>query len=100
MDPIGLKKLEKLEARIHEMVENLKTNNLLLVHRAVSLSYYMEKAEELNILKHQLYEAQVNLESIQNRVFKHYQEIFLTWRTDVRWLNYQSYHFLKYRNKD
>jgi len=65
----------------------MKQNDQLNIRLAINEFYYMQKAEELKILREQLQEAPIKLEILQERVCKHYKEIFCTWRHDMRLLN-------------
>lgn len=87
MQTINPGKLEKLEKHIRKLVEDLNEKDQLNVRLAINEFYYMEKAEELKILKERCQDAPIIEEILQERVCEHYIEIFCSWRHDVRWLN-------------
>jgi hypothetical protein len=87
MQNINTYKLAKLEERIRVIVDDLNQHNDLSIHNTISHSYYMEKAEELKIIKEELQQAQARLERIQNLVCGHYADVYSNWRRDIRWLN-------------
>lgn len=87
MQSINPGQLEKLEKYIRKLVEDLNGNDQLNVRLAINEFYYMQKAEELKILREQGQEEPIKLEILQDRVRKHYNEIFCSWRHDVRLLN-------------
>lgn len=58
-----------------------------MVHREIDQFYYMQKAEQLELLQEQLKEAQERLRAVENRIDDEYRNVFLCWVKDVRWLN-------------
>ena len=87
MHSINPGKLEKLENHIRKLVEDLNGKDQLNIRRAINEFYYMQKAEELKILKERCQDAPIIEEILQERVCKNYNEIFCSWRHDVRLLN-------------
>ena len=59
----------------------------MLVDGSTKEFYYMQKAEELKILKEQLNTARINFERTHKRICTHYEEIFHNWKQDVRIVN-------------
>lgn len=87
MKKIDTGKIAKIERRISRMVKLLHTHKELGIHHAINHFYYMQKTEELRLLKEQLLEAQTRLEMVQHNACHHYMELFTNWRKDIRWLN-------------
>ena len=84
---VNKEKLDKLNFYVSKMLRDLHLHNSLVIHRRISEFYYLEKVEELKLLKAQLMDAERKLEDVQVRVKEHYKDIFCTWRKDARWLN-------------
>jgi hypothetical protein len=87
MKKINTGKISRIERRVKTLLTLLQVNNELGIHKAIDHFYYMQKAEELRLLKEQLIEAQTELERVQQNACQHYMELFAHWRQDVRWLN-------------
>lgn len=84
---ISSEKLGRFIIQIQRVLEILRTYNTLFIHQRINESYYMQKEEELKILKAQLEESQKQLEATQIRINDHYKKVFINWRKDARWLN-------------
>ena len=87
MEKIDTGKISRIEHRVKRLLILLHVNNELGIHKAIDNFYYMQKAEELRLIKEQLIEAQSALERVQQNACQHYMELFVQWRRDVRWLN-------------
>ncbi len=87
MESIDIQKINQLIRAIEEMIDQLNRRNSLEVHKQISQSYYMLKAEELRLLSDQFHEAQQRYEVILGRVNEHYKNVFCKWKEDVKWLN-------------
>ena len=87
MEKINTGKISRIERRVKRLVTLLHAHNELGIHKTIDHFYYMQKAEELRLLKEQLIEAQSALERVQQHACQHYMELFVHWRRDVRWLN-------------
>jgi hypothetical protein len=85
-----LDKVNKLICRIQNFVLCLKRSNDTDIHRNIDEFYYMQKLEELEILKSQMNETNDRLQSINNRIHLHYQEIASKWSKDIRWMSFQT----------
>lgn len=86
---VSPKKINKLISRLQNFVTRLNGHTDLHVYRKIDQFYYMQKMEELKILKSQSEEAQGKLQDIHTRIFMHYHEIACKWSKDVRWVNMQ-----------
>ena len=82
-------KLEKLEKHLHRLIADLKQQNHLHIHQAINEFYYMQKAEELQILQVKLSDEIIAFELLLEKIRKHYEEVFCKWRTDRQWLQHQ-----------
>ncbi len=87
MEKINTGKISRIERRVTKLLYVLGISNELGIHQAIDHFYYMQKAEELRLLKEQLIQTQSRLERIQQNACQHYMELFVNWRRDVRWLN-------------
>jgi len=87
MEKINTGKISRIERRVKRLLNLLNVNNELGIHKSIDHFYYMQKAEELRLLKEQLIEAQCALERVQQNACQHYMELYVHWRRDVRWLN-------------
>ena len=87
MQSINPGKLEKLEKYIRKLVEDLNGKDQLKIRLAINEFYYIQKAEELKILKERCQDAPIIEEILQDKLCEHYNEIFCSWRHDVRLLN-------------
>ncbi len=87
MTPINAEKLEKLETRMLNMVRCLVHHNQLHIHQAINQFYYMQKAEELRIMRERLLKAQEEFDTLTGHIQDRYTEVFCKWRTDMQWLN-------------
>ncbi len=87
MKKVDSRKLQKFEGRVRQLVNVLSAYRELVIHNRVNHSYYMQKAEELKILKEQLDDAEERFAALENLICNHYIEAYANWRRDVRWLN-------------
>lgn len=71
-------------ARLTALVQLLDASFDLELHSEIDQAYYMQKLEELKLLKAQLEEADEKLRGVQHRVHTHYTGIYKAWRADVR----------------
>lgn len=86
--------LERLQNNIQHLLAMLKNINEIAVHQSIDQFYYMQKTEELKIVKEQLDEARSHvanaserLDEIQKRLTRLHQEVYDTWRKDFLWLS-------------
>lgn len=87
MEALCSEKVEKFMRHVQYMVSQMKSTRELVIHQRISLSYYMEKAEELLVLREQLADAERQLESVRMRAMIHYAAIYDHWHKDARLLN-------------
>ena len=81
------KKFEKFLNYLHEFVSALTNRQKLPVHSKINQFYYMQKIEELKLLKEQLNDAVKRMKIVQDNFDEKYKEIFCRWSKDVRWFN-------------
>ena len=81
-----LENVRRLTVHIQQLVNELTRHNTLLVHKRINQSYYMQKHQELLLLSEQLTSARRQLDRVVRRAALHYEQVFLTWLPDVRWL--------------
>ncbi len=81
---VSLAKINKLTGHVQSFISSLNNYNDINLHRSVDQFYYMQKLEELTILKAQFEEAKHRLQAIDERLIGHYQEVALRWSKDVR----------------
>ncbi len=81
---VSVEKLDKMIDRLQRIVHHMNRSLDIDLHRRINQSYFMQKVEELKLLKAQLQEAGAILERVQNRVNEHYPPIYDAWRRDVR----------------
>lgn len=81
---VSVEKLDKMIAHLSQLVKVLDTSFDLELHRRLDQSYYMQKLEELKLLRTQLEAATVNLHQVQSRVCAHYGTVYKVWREAVR----------------
>jgi hypothetical protein len=86
MKPINPDKLERIGRAIRQLIVELQQINSLKAHQRIDESYYLEKAEELELLTEQLHNAHRVLETVRARACLHYKDIYDMWRKDIRWL--------------
>lgn len=84
---VSLEKINKLICRLQSLVMSLNDHIDLDLHKNIDQFYYMQKLEELEILKSQREEAYQRLQSINTRMFAHYHEIAGKWSRDARWMS-------------
>lgn len=77
----------KLMTKLERLVKALEECHEVTIHRKINQFYYMQKANELKMLLHQLDEAEYRLASVSKILSAHYSEIFHHWRRDVHQLN-------------
>lgn len=80
-------KLIKLETRLRHIARELKSTNEIDIHNAISLFYYMQKAEETRIFRQQLNAASGRVDHLYSLVCKHYEDAYHRWKKDVQWLH-------------
>jgi hypothetical protein len=77
-------KLQKFLKRLDKMVFDLARNQRLPVHSNINQFYYMQKSEELKILKDRFDEELKKLMLAQEDLESLYKQVFTRWSKDVR----------------
>lgn len=73
-------KIDKLISRITALIRVLvRHDHDIIIRTCIDKYYYIQKCEELKLLKEVSWE--------NDLVLEHYRVVFLQWRRDVRWLN-------------
>ena len=80
-------KLIKLEIRLRLIARELKSTNEIDIHNAISLFYYMQKAEEIRIFRQKLDAASGRVDHLYSLICRHYKDAFYRWKKDVQWLH-------------
>jgi hypothetical protein len=86
VESISADKIDRFIRLLLKMVRTLQANQNLAIHQHISESFYLQKIEELKLLREQLTEALHNVERIQGRLHDHYKNIYCQWKKDLRWL--------------
>lgn len=86
MHTVTPEKMERLENHLLELLADLKIHNDLHIHQAINEFYYLQKTEELRILRKKLAEGINDFEVMMEKIGKHYEEVFCKWRTDYAWM--------------
>jgi hypothetical protein len=81
-------KLERLIHRLDGMVSSLGKHPYdIAIHRRIDQFYYMEKREQLEVLRNQLTETLEKLIALQSKIESEYTHVSGRWCEDVRWMN-------------
>lgn len=80
-------KFEKILKSLDKLISDLAANQKLPVHSNVNQFYYMQKIEELKVLKERLDEEIKRLKFVEANFEEACHEVFLRWQKDARWLN-------------
>jgi hypothetical protein len=80
-------KLDKFLKHLDRLVSDLISHHDLPVHSSIDQFYYMQKIEELKLLKSRLDEEIKRMTLIREALGSAYEETFNRWRKDARWLN-------------
>lgn len=86
MHTVTPEKLERLEKHLMDLLAELKRHNHLHIHQAINEFYYLQKTEELRILRKKLSEGISDFDLMMEKIGKHYEEVFCKWRTDCQWM--------------
>lgn len=80
-------KFLKLLDCLNKLVSKLREHQKIPVHNRINQFYYMQQIEELKLAEQQLNDAVKRVKFFEELRDKKYQEIFLRWSKDARWLN-------------
>jgi hypothetical protein len=89
------KKLDKFLLRVNALLDTLdREHENRLINRGVDRYYYIQKKEELILLREGVEEAgkkargsAQRVEFFKKRLANEYQDVFSAWKKDVRWVN-------------
>jgi hypothetical protein len=81
------KKLDKFLIRMEKFVDDLCKMKRHDVQLYVDQYYYVQKIEELKVMKEELDEALKRTKFFQESIDSNYREISCRWRKDVQWFN-------------
>lgn len=81
---VSVEKLDKMIVRLAKLVQELDTSFDIGLHNRLDQSFYMQRLEELKLLRMQLEAATLNLQQVQGRVCAHYDYVFKAWREALR----------------
>lgn len=79
-------KLERFQRIISAFADKLEKEKSLHVHRQIDITYYLQKAAELQELNEQLVASKGDQNYLQQRICLHYVPAYCRWKKDVRWL--------------
>ena len=87
---VSPEKLNELIYNVQNLVGCLNRQRDIDLHRNIDQFYYMQKLEELKILKSQREAVREPLPSVDARIARHYHEIAAKWSKDISWMNTQN----------
>lgn len=80
-------KLDRFLKCIEKLIDDLAANHNLPVHSKINQFYYMQKIEELKLLKEQVEDQVKRLQFVERNLEQEYTHVFTRWSKDARWLN-------------
>ncbi len=72
---------------MNKLVNDLTAHNSLPVHSNINQFYYMQKIEELRMLKERLEDQLKRLKFVEQNFDEACYDVFIHWRRDYRWFH-------------
>lgn len=70
---------------MQSLLKQVQGSTQLTIRRSICESYYLQKVEEIELLRNYLQQAERSLG--KNTICDFYKEVFYRWRRDARWLH-------------